>query len=358
MVIRETQPDPPDVDLDTKSQESLADTQGTTDDTQGTPDNTQGTPDNKEAKTLDPPNIEKKIRKKPEEEKKEEVDVVSSEEESSSSRGTAGKQGFGSSSVNINQKRDKTPKNKKGAGRKKKVVDPSAEYDLEIMGLQVPKVMSHCSIVDHDGSVSVLFRPNLVFFNQPDLHISTASLSALFSNGAIGCMIVADQDLHAGLDAILTPTLTVKKQERPMFTLDRTIVLSVPNKTKKLNRGGMCCNILHLLVFTLTTNKTEVRFYPFPDSDDECPEHLRMGNSPKKTNPIIPQVWKVAPLGKPERKPFKDVKLGRQIPTSTYTTILTHMYQQAVEGGTILNKSIVQIGIGHGSLLIACIKVF
>lgn len=337
VVIKQTQPDPPGDGDDTLDEPPVNNNEEKID-----------TPDNKKAKKKEILEVGNS----------QEEDIASSGSDSSDSKeapsGTSTSKG--SENSEPTGKRAKSASNKKGAGRKKKVYDPSAEMDLAVMETIAPKVLPYFSVVEPDASVTVLLQPNLVFFNQPDLHISTASLSELFSNGAVGCMIVGDQELFAGLEAILTPTVMIKKHERSMFTLDRTVTLHVPNKTQKLNRGGMCCSALHLLVFTLTANKTEVKFYPFPDSEEEWPADPNP--PPKKTDSIIPQVWKVAPLSKPERKPFKDVKIGRQIPISTYTTILTHLYQQVTEGGTILNKAIVQIGISHGSLLTACIKVF
>ena len=184
------------------------------------------------------------------------------------------------------------------------MLDPAAEKDLETMETFVPSIMKHIYAPDAGEDIRVNYRANLVFFTQPDLFLSNKSLGDLFAHGAVGIMIVSDFELAAGIEAITSPTVVVKRKEKPMFTLDRTVALLPTNKPTKFNRGGMCCSLQHLLVFKLASNKTEVHFYKCLDSGSE--DHASDDNKKKakKETAMVPQVWKTQPLSKPERKPF------------------------------------------------------
>ena len=239
------------------------------------------------------------------------------------------------------------------------MLDPAAAKDLETMETLAPAIMKHIYTPDGGEDIRVNYRANLVFFTQPDLFLTNKSLTDLFAHGAIGVMIVSDYELPAGIEAIMTPTVVVKRKEKSMFTLDRTIALHPTNKPAKFNRGGMCCSLQHLLVFKLATSKMEVHFYKFlgSGSDDDVSDESKKKSKKKKEIIMVPQVWKTLPLSKPERKPFRDVKAGKHVPMSTFSQIIGHMYQMASETNTVLNNTIVQVGLGYGSLLMCCIKV-
>ena len=131
----------------------------------------------------------------------------------------------------------------------------------------------------------------------------------------------------------------------------------------------MCCNLLFLVLFTHMNHKSDITYNQLLDDsgDEENTTTSQVSPTTATSNsvtsakkksllpPMISQVWKVPPLSKPERRPWRDIKVGRQIPVATYGLILEHLHQARFISTNIL--SVVHVGVGHGSLLVACIKV-
>ena len=259
----------------------------------------------------------------------------------------------------------KSESNKKGAGRKKKVVDPLAEDDMKKLNDLSPDIFDRFLDYENMSPSRMDFKANLIIFSHYDFVLPVETLDYLFMHGALGVMIVSDLELPNAFDAIATTTVQVKKKEKQMFTVERVITLLPSNKTAKHNRGGMCCNNMFLILFTHVNHKADVLYNVIlNEAEDEESTTSQASTPTSRSTPVkkksliptmISQVWKMAPLPKPERRPWRDIKVGRQIPIATYDLILDHLHQVRLLANNI--SSVIYVGVGQGSLLVSCIKV-